>query len=229
MKILCLRLNFKLLLSVNESHKHYESLIKLFIYLLAKFQNETACSVLSYYNIIVNLMRSYTGDNFSEKININSMQGCIKILKTHKDEIYVESKNDTSKTNFDNYLNNFDINLNADIDSLFSFVGQYTKDYIEYPDDEECLLESTDHLRSQPENSSQQYESVPDHKQEAPKQISKQDSIIIDEEDEAKKTLQIKTPENVKPEEVKEEKDEVVSEEKIKNVNNMLDDFFADE
>ena len=226
MKILCLRLNLKLLLSIDESHKHHDSLVKLFVYLLSKFQKETACSILSYYNVIMNMIRSFVGEGLTENINTESMKNYIKVIKEHKKVIYPEYKDDTSKTNFDGYVNSFDFNMNADIDSLFSYVGQYTKDYIEYPDEDECLIESTDHLRSQSETTEKYTQPVTEKTQTTPNIMTKEDSIT-DEQEPIEKPG-IKSEEQNKPEEVQQEKNEIVSEDQIKDVNNMLDDFFED-
>jgi hypothetical protein len=59
LKILCLRLNLKLLVSVEKDYKHFPTLIKLFLYLLKKFQREQACSVSSYYHSVLALLKTF--------------------------------------------------------------------------------------------------------------------------------------------------------------------------
>ena len=57
------------------------------------------------------MIRSFVGEGLTEKINTESMKNYIKVIKEHKKVIYPEYKDDTSKTNFDGYVNSFDINI----------------------------------------------------------------------------------------------------------------------
>lgn len=123
LKILCLRLNLKLLVSVESDYKHFPTLTKLFLYLLKKFQEEQACSVSSYYHSVLALLKTFSlskskqggpSINFTA-MNEDSLGELIQILRSHKNDIYDENLPATDQEKPG--VSGESFNLNADIDS----------------------------------------------------------------------------------------------------------------